>query len=586
LCLLLGLGLFVWSGCSVFTSQSREEKAAVLNRAVQPKAPPSRESEVYYHFILGGLYAEQNNYPQAMAEFELALAGRPDSPSLLLELAQQYYRMAEVAKALELVRKAVRLDPKFKEAYQLQGEMEIAQGRWEEAANTFQTLLQNHPGEEEPQFFLGLTYLQLRRYPQALEIFKKIIQAHPKSDRAYYYLGKLHLAQKQYERAQKAFQETVQLNPLHEGGYLGLGFIYEAIEQPKQALVMYQKVLQINPESLEARERAADQYLQLDKPEQAQELIRDLKRRTNNDFEVRFRIALVYLENKRLEESLQEFESLLREKPNSEKVRYGLANALIEKKDYHKAVEVLTPIGPQSDFYTQSLVLRAFILEKEKKVPEAIQLLQNALVAAPKRIDLYLTLSSLYEQNEQLSAGLSILKEGLEVDPENAELYFRSAVLLDKAGKKKEAVQQLKTAITKDPFHISSLNYLGYTYAEKGIHLDEAEELVKRALKFKPNDGFIIDSLGWVYYKKRKWDEALAELEKAWKLVPNDPVIGEHLGDVYVRKNFLEKALKTYRKVLELNPGPKEREGVLKKIRDVQERLEEEKRNAERPPTD
>jgi Flp pilus assembly protein TadD len=153
-------------------------------------------------------------------------------------------------------------------------------------------------------------------------------------------------------------------------------------------------------------------------------------------------------------------------------------------------------------------------------------------------------------------------------------------------GKKKEAVQQLKTAITKDPFHVSSLNYLGYTYAEKGIHLDEAEELVKRALKFKPNDGFIIDSLGWVYFKKRKWDEALTELEKAWKLVPNDPVIGEHLGDVYVRKNQMEKALKTYRKVLELNPAPKEREGVLKKIRDVQDRLEEEKRNAERPLVD
>jgi tetratricopeptide (TPR) repeat protein len=586
LLLLLGAVFSFLSGCAFFPTQSQEEQAAVLNRMVLPKTPPSRESAVYYHFILGELYAQQNNAQKAVAEFELALAGRPDSPSLLLEVAQQYYRMAEVDKALVLIRKAVQLDPKFKEAYQLLGEMEIAQGRWAEASKTFQTLLQNHPGEEDPQFFLGLTYLQLRKYPQAQDVFKKIIQTNPKSDRAYYFLGKVYLAQKQYDQAQKAFQETVGLQPLHEGGFLGLGFIYEATDQPKQALAMYQKVLQINPDSLEARERMADQYLQLDKPEQAREIIQDLKRRTHNDFEIRFRIALVYLENKRLAEAQVEFEALLQEKPGSEKVRYGLANTLVEKNELKKAETVLTPIGPQSDFYSQALVLRAFILEKEKKVPEAIQLLQNALVVAPKRIDLYLTLASLYEQNSQFAEGLSILKEGLEVDPDNAELYFRTAVILDKMGKKKEAVAQLKIAITKDPFHISSLNYLGYTYAEKGIHLDEAEELVKRALKFKPNDGFIIDSLGWVYYKKKKWDEALAELEKAWKLVPNDPVIGEHLADVYVRKNFLEKALKTYRKVLELNPATKEREGVLKKIKEVHERLEEEKRNAERLPAD
>jgi tetratricopeptide (TPR) repeat protein len=149
-------------------------------------------------------------------------------------------------------------------------------------------------------------------------------------------------------------------------------------------------------------------------------------------------------------------------------------------------------------------------------------------------------------------------------------------------GKKKESLQQLKTAISKDPFHVSALNYLGYTYAEKGVQLDEAEELIKRALKFKPNDGFIIDSLGWVYYKKKKWDEAIIELEKAWKLAPGDPTIGEHLGDAYVRKNYWDKALRTYRKVLDLNPGGKEKEGVLKKIKEVQDKLEEERKNSER----
>jgi tetratricopeptide (TPR) repeat protein len=150
-------------------------------------------------------------------------------------------------------------------------------------------------------------------------------------------------------------------------------------------------------------------------------------------------------------------------------------------------------------------------------------------------------------------------------------------------GQKRESIQQLKTAIKKEPFHVMALNYLGYTYAEQGTHLEEAEDLIKRALKFSPNDGYILDSLGWVYFKKKKFDEAVIELEKAWKLAPNDPAIGEHLGDVYVKKTLWEKALKIYRRILEIPPTAKEKETLLKKIKEAQQKLDEEKGVGENP---
>ncbi len=146
-----------------------------------------------------------------------------------------------------------------------------------------------------------------------------------------------------------------------------------------------------------------------------------------------------------------------------------------------------------------------------------------------------------------------------------------------KWAKSGKAFRYLKTAIKKDPFHVMALNYLGYTYADRGIHLDEAEDLIKRALKFRPNDGYIIDSLGWVYFKKKRYDEALVEMEKAWKLAPNDPVVGEHLGEVYLKKGLWDKAIKILRRVLEVNPSVKEKETILKKIKEAQQRLEEEK---------
>jgi tetratricopeptide (TPR) repeat protein len=96
------------------------------------------------------------------------------------------------------------------------------------------------------------------------------------------------------------------------------------------------------------------------------------------------------------------------------------------------------------------------------------------------------------------------------------------------------------------------LNYIGYTYAEQGIRLDEAMELIRRALKIKPDSGYIIDSLGWVYYQKGLYDEALKYLLEAAKLVPNDPTIVEHLGDVYYKKKMYEQSLEKYEKALTL----------------------------------
>jgi tetratricopeptide (TPR) repeat protein len=125
----------------------------------------------------------------------------------------------------------------------------------------------------------------------------------------------------------------------------------------------------------------------------------------------------------------------------------------------------------------------------------------------------------------------------------------------------------MRTVIRLDPKDANALNYLGYTYADLGKNLDEAERLVQEALKHKPEDGYIIDSLGWVYYKKGNYEKALEILEKAVSLVPDDPTILEHLGDAYIKLNDKKKALDIYKKSL-LN-AQNGKEGLRKKIREI-----------------
>jgi tetratricopeptide (TPR) repeat protein len=131
----------------------------------------------------------------------------------------------------------------------------------------------------------------------------------------------------------------------------------------------------------------------------------------------------------------------------------------------------------------------------------------------------------------------------------------------------------MKAVIDSDPNHAEALNYLGYTYAEQGVKLDEAESLIKRALVQKPNDGYITDSLGWVYYKKGLYIKAIELLEEAARLADDDPTILEHLGDAYLKVDNPQKGLECYRRALKKKG--EEQETLEQKIQSVEKQLEQ-----------
>jgi tetratricopeptide (TPR) repeat protein len=131
-------------------------------------------------------------------------------------------------------------------------------------------------------------------------------------------------------------------------------------------------------------------------------------------------------------------------------------------------------------------------------------------------------------------------------------------------GNSQGAVEKMKEVIEKAPEHADALNYLGYTYADKNMNLDEAEALISRALELDPENGYILDSMGWVFYRKGEYEKARHYLEKAVSRVPDDPIILEHLGDVYHKIDLPAQAVKYYRQALE--NSPEDEAGLIEKI--------------------
>jgi tetratricopeptide (TPR) repeat protein len=167
---------------------------------------------------------------------------------------------------------------------------------------------------------------------------------------------------------------------------------------------------------------------------------------------------------------------------------------------------------------------------------------------------------------------LATLKRGLEKNQNDEEIHFQAGALYDKIGDFDKMLAEMKEVLRLNPNHADALNYLGYSYSERGIHLEEALKLVQKAMELKPNMGYITDSLGWVYYKLGDYKKALTELEKANQLTPDDSTITEHLADSYLKLNRTEKAVEFYERALKLDPQPDQKERLQKKIKELKEK--------------
>ena len=140
----------------------------------------------------------------------------------------------------------------------------------------------------------------------------------------------------------------------------------------------------------------------------------------------------------------------------------------------------------------------------------------------------------------------------------------------DRVGETDMTIENLKKVIAIYENHVQALNYLAFTYAEKNINLADAEALARKALSAKPNDGYILDTLGWVFFKKGDLNTAVKYLEAAYQNTSDESVIVEHLADAYSRLQLLDKAVSLYKEALRIEKDEQKASGIMQKLSAIQ----------------
>jgi Flp pilus assembly protein TadD len=153
-------------------------------------------------------------------------------------------------------------------------------------------------------------------------------------------------------------------------------------------------------------------------------------------------------------------------------------------------------------------------------------------------------------------------------DRTHAALFYFRGIAYERAGLWNKAEADFRKSLELSPDQANVLNYLGYSMIEKRINLTEAMEMIRKAVELKPNDGYIVDSLGWAHYHLREYDEAAKYLERAVELRPEDPVINDHLGDAYWRAGRRLEAKFQWQHAKDNKPEPADLAKIEKKLKD------------------
>jgi len=568
--LLLCLSAII-NSCSIKKIKKDTKQPQQSNNHVVTRLKNHPDKKPYLDFIISNLEDLKKDKKESILFLEKASSRDKDSLFLEKKLARELLSANQTDKAKKLIKELSASYPKDVDILGLKAAMYILNNRpLSDIIEIYKTIILIDHDNQKATIALGYLFEKTGKSEELIREFKKISLKTEKNFFLYLYLGKALLKEKKYDKAKKYLEKAVHLN---KNQLEAKRLLIESLKKSSDSDRITKKIIS---------------------------LYKDIINANHNNIKPIIDLAFYYRQCGRLKDSNREFKNLISKWPSQKKQISSVILFMIKKKnDYavkllsnkiyeeseddsiymitadlynrsgkkNKALDFYDKILPNSNFYISAISLKAYIYTELKNVDKAVKILTASIKRFPDSSQLLMTLGNIFEEIKNFDEAEKIYQKGTTIESEQLwRFLFRLGVVLDKKGDKKRAIRSMKKASTLNSDNPNILNYLGYTYANMGINLNEAEKLLLKALKLKPKDGYITDSLGWLYFKKNNLEKAKLYLKKAYSLIKDDAVILEHMGDLNKRINNIKKAIKFYNASLELNPENKQVRNKLKKI--------------------
>jgi tetratricopeptide (TPR) repeat protein len=589
-------------GRSELATKAIEEYRAAID------ADPTSE---YLTSALAELYAKTGRIRDAVLEAQDILKRDPNNIEAHKLLGRIYLRSlgdmqsgnsgsGSVLKlAIEQYEQIVKIEPDNVDDHLLLGRLYRLNNDLQKAENEFKTAVKLQPDSEEAVTTLAYLYNEEGDATRAVQVLSSVPDA-GRSAKMYSALGYTYEQQKQFKEAINAYRRAIELDRDNLDAIRGLAENLMNDGQTDAALEQYKIIADANPEDAQTYLHMAEIYRKSGKFDLALENLKKAETMVQDSIEVPYNMAAVYQAQGRFDEAAQTLQDLLKktEKPDNSYTQGERNNRAVflerlgtvyrDQGKYSEGVEVfrkMIALGDDNavrgfqqtiDTYREAKqwqLATGVAKEAVQKLPndrglqmvyaaqladtgqpdKALAEVQSLLKGKPDDRDVYITLAQMNTRLKRWDDAQHALDkaEQLSTKPDDKEyVYFLRGSSFERQKKYEQAEEMFRKVLAGDPQNAMTLNYLGYMLADRGVKLEEALGLIKKAVEMEPSNGAYMDSLGWAYFRLGKYDQAEEELVKASQRIGTDPTVHDHLGDVYQKTGRLKLAIAHWERAL------------------------------------
>lgn len=492
----------------------------------------AERAEAYYHFLAGIKAYQEGKLYEARKELLKTIKKDPKAIYPRKILIEIYGRLGEYDKAEAVARKALKLSP----------------------------------GDDDILYLLAKVYLSQNRPARAIVTLEKILERSPQDERALGLLTKAYLSEKDLSGAISSVERLLAIHPEAYHLWLLKARLLARTERISEAKEAYLKAVSISGEKLQVVLEAGEFLKKIGALAEAEDLYRRYLEKNPEDFHVKQALLEILLAEGKWSEARSLLEETLQQDPENPRALFFLGLVFEKEGQQEKALELYRQIPRDSLFFTEA-VRRTYSLILDLKGPEeGLAYLKEITREVEDNPEIFVFAANAAEDLDRCEEGLAFAEKGLARFSGNRDLILAKGLLLSCLGKLREALRLVEPLLEEDPDDPVVLNFVGYTYAELGENLSEAEQYIRKALKTMPEAGYIVDSLAWVLFKQGKLKEAFQEIKRAVELSPGDAVIREHEGDILKALGRLEEACRSYEEALKRAKHRRDRERIEKKV--------------------
>ena len=558
---------FILSACA----QAPARQSAEAAPEVQPKARveplPQQEltGQILYQTLLAEIAGQRGNLDlSASAYMDLARSTR--DPRVARRAAEMALHGRNLDMALQATRLWVEIDPESSQAHQMMAGLLVSANRLDELQPHVAKLLAQE-GENLGDGLMRLNRL-FARYPDkkaVLTMVEQLTQPYIGLPEAHFARAQAALNAAEWRRGVAGADKALDLRPDWDLAVM-LKAQLQRTESPEAAIETLRTYLAGHPQAREVRLQYARNLVGARKFSQARTEFQRLLGDFPGNVDVIYAVAVLSVQLSDWEAAEENFKKLLgKDFAEIDTVRLYLGQIAEERKQFDAALRWYAEVAPGEQYLAAQLRI-AQLLARQGNLDAGRRHLQEVRAAGnADRIQLLLAESQLLRDGGRTQEAYELLAGGLATQPEQSELLYESALLAEKLGRHEAMEASLRKLIRLKPEHAHAYNALGYSFAERNQRLEEAEQLVLKALQLSPDDPFIIDSMGWVLYRKGDNQGALTHLQRAFSIRP-DPEIAAHLGEVLWALGRRDEAKRIWQEAAKAHPGNEGLAEVIKRF--------------------